>query len=149
MNLNKAIILGRVTDTPQLASTQTGKQVTNFSVATNKVWTNSKGEKQNDVEFHRVIAWGRTAEVAAQYLVKGSMVLVEGELQTRDWKDKAGVSHKSTEIVASHLQLGPKPDGAGQQSTKAEQSDEFPEPTAENTPVIDLGDDIKPEDLPF
>ncbi len=142
MNVNKAFILGRVTADPQLRSTPNGTSTASFNIATNKVWTDKSGQKHEDVQFHQIVTWGRLAEIASQYLVKGSTVFVEGELQTREWTDKAGAKHRATEIIASSLQLGPRPDGAGRPA-KAEPQPE--EPVGQ----IDLPEDVNPNDLPF
>src|SRR5512141_2709221 len=98
MNLNKVLILGRVTADPQLRTTTSGTSVASFSVATNRVWKGKDG-KQEETEFHNIVAWGRTAEIASQFLKKGAMVYVEGRLQTRSWQDKQGQNRKTTEII--------------------------------------------------
>ena len=87
MNLNKVFILGRMTADPQLRTTPTGQQVANFSVATNRVWNDKNGQKQESAEFHNIVVWGRQAEVASKFLNKGGLVLIEGRLQTREWDD--------------------------------------------------------------
>src|SRR3989344_2461846 len=113
MNLNKALIIGRITANPELRKTAGGASVTSFGLATNRVWTDQSGAKREETEFHNVVAWGRTAEIASQYLTKGALALVEGRLQTRTWQDKQGANHKTTEIICERLQLGPKPQGQG------------------------------------
>jgi len=112
MNLNKVFILGRLTADPQLRATPSGQQVANFSVATNRVWNDKNGQKQESAEFHNIVVWGRQAEVASKFLNKGGLVLVEGRLQTREWDDKQGQKRKTTEIVADRIQLGPRPASA-------------------------------------
>src|SRR3989338_4120756 len=112
MNLNKVFILGRLTGDPQLRSTANGTQVASFSVATNRVWNDPSGAKKEAVEFHNVVVWGRQAEVASRFLVKGSLVLIEGRLQTREWEGKDGQKRRTTEIICERLQLGPRPSGA-------------------------------------
>jgi len=152
MNLNKVFIIGRVTADPQLKTTPSGQPVTSFSVATNRYWTpKTGGERREETEFHNVVAWGRQAEVASQFLTKGAMVFVEGRLQTRSWQDKQNQQRKTTEIICERLQLGPRPAGApaGKVGKKGEAADEITRPVEEEIPVIDLGEDIKPEDLPF
>ncbi len=101
MDYNKAIIVGRVTADPQLRTTQTGQSVTSIGVATNRTWMDKNNQKQESTEFHNVVMWGRTAEIASQFLVKGAMVLIEGRLQTRSWTDKQGQQRKTTEIMAN------------------------------------------------
>ncbi|MDP2696391.1 MAG: single-stranded DNA-binding protein [bacterium] len=143
MNLNKVFLIGRLTADPQLRSTTTGQQVASLSIATNRTWTDKSGQKQESVEFHNVVLWGRQAEVANQFLKKGSMAFIEGRLQTRDWEDKQGQKRKSTEIVAERLQLGPRPTGkAGAGFSSKESSDS-------DVPTINVDDEIKTEDLPF
>jgi len=145
MNLNKVFLLGRVTADPQLRTTPSGQKVTGFSIATNRVWTDKNGAKQEEAEFHNVVVWGRQAEVATQFLVKGSLVLIEGRMQTRSWQDKQGQDRKTTEIVAERLQLGPRPGGNRTNSSQnmSEKKDEVP------TIEIDEKEEIKEEDLPF
>ena len=116
MNLNKVLIVGRVTADLQLRTTATGQSVSSFGVATNRVWTDKAGAKQEETEFHNVVVWGRQAEIAVKFLTKGSLVLVEGRLQTRSWQDKQGQARKSTEIICERLQLGPRPSTSSQPS---------------------------------
>ncbi len=137
MNLNKVFVLGRLTADPVLRSTPTGAQVANFSVATNRIWTDKSGGRQEDTQFHNVVVWGRQAEIASQYLKKGGLVLVEGRLQTRDWEDKSGQKRKVTEIIGERIQLGPKREGRVESKTAL--------------PTIEIGEAEEPkaEDLPF
>lgn len=109
MDYNKVTIVGRVTANPELRTTSSGQPVTTVGVATNRSWTDGKGEKQEETEFHTVVIFGRTAEVASQFLSKGRTVLFEGRLHTREWDDKQGVKHKVTEIMCESMQLGPSP----------------------------------------
>ncbi len=113
MNLNKVFILGRVTADLQLRTTAGGQSVATFSIATNRNWTDKGGQKQEETEFHNVVAWGRQAEIANQFLRRGSLVLIEGRLQTRSWQDKQGQARKSTEIIIEQLQLGPRSTNPG------------------------------------
>ena len=103
MNLNKAMIIGNLTRDPETRNTPQGQTVTSFSVATNLVWTDSSGQKQEKVEYHNVVAWRKLAEICAQYLRKGSKVFIEGRLQTRDWEGQDGVRRYRTEIVAENM----------------------------------------------
>ena len=103
MNLNKAMIIGNVVRDTEMRTTPNGQNVTSFSVATNMVWKDSNGEKQEKVEFHNVVAWRRLAEITDQYLKKGSKVYIEGRLQTRNWDDPNGVKKYRTEIVADNM----------------------------------------------
>lgn len=155
MNLNKVFIVGRVTADLQLRTTPNGLSVTTFSVATNRNWTDKSGGKQEETEYHTVVAWGRQAEIAAQFLAKGSVVLVEGRLRTRSWQDKQGQNRKTTEIVCERLQLGPRAfrqgEGAGPREEKQSNPGERQPAQDEEIPVIDIDEsgDIKAEDLPF
>lgn len=161
MNLNKVLIAGRLTADPQLRTTPTGQQVATFSVATNRNWTNAAGQKQEAVEFHNVVVWGRQADVASRFLNKGGLVLVEGRLQTRAWDDKQGQKRRTTEVIAERIQLGPRAMNAGMASAPrtfgapsaapAEQSSSMTElPTINvDEPPTSGADEIKPEDLPF
>lgn len=108
MNLNKAFVLGNVTRDPESRSMPSGQQVVNFGIATNRFYTDSSGEKKQDTEFHNVVCFGKLADIASRYLNKGSLVLIEGRIKTRNWQDSAGVKHYKTEIVAEGMQLGPK-----------------------------------------
>lgn len=146
MNLNKVFILGRLTADPQLRSTPGGQSVASFGVATNRVWTDKTGQKQESTEFHNVVVWGRQAEVASKFLTKGSLVLVEGRLQTRNWEGKDGQQRRITEIIAERMQLGPRPMGSGGGRQAVVDSDA----SVKEVPTIEIGDEeIKDEDLNF
>ncbi len=112
MDLNKVIIIGRLTADPELRNTSSGTAVANFSVATNRVWKDQSGAKQEQTEFHNVVVWGRQAEVVSQFLKKGATVMIEGRLQTRSWEGKDGQTRRRTEIVAENVQFGPSAGGA-------------------------------------
>ena len=177
MNLNKAFIIGRLTADPQLRTTPAGQSVATFSVATSRNWTDKAGARQEDVEYHNIVVWARQAEIASQFLTKGSLVMVEGRIQTRSWQDKQGQPRKTAEIICERMQLGPRPQGQGggsssfgggnsnsnnspssftpRSSTPAFASSSAPSapldmPPIEEIPIINLeDDDIKSEDLPF
>ncbi len=152
MNFNKAFILGNVTRDPELRTTPSGQSVCSFGVATNRVWKNPAGEQQRATEFHNVVAWRRLAEICHQYLKKGSLVFVEGRLQTRSWQDKnSGEKRFRTEIVAETMQLGPR--GAGGQPTAvapaAQEAQPQPPAPVETVPYPGEEEEIKPEEIPF
>ena len=105
MSFNKAQVLGRLGRDPELRYTQSGKPVANLNVATNRWWKNADGQTQEETEWHRVVAWGRTAETCQKYLSKGRQVFVEGRLQTRKWEDREGVTKYTTEIVAETVKF--------------------------------------------
>jgi single-strand DNA-binding protein len=169
MDLNKVILVGRVTADPQLRTTPGGQSVTTIGVATNRTWTDKAGQKQEQAEFHNVVLWGRTAEIAGQYLTKGAMVLIEGRIQTRSWTDKQGQQRKTTEVMAERMQLGPRAANAGggggnwqggskssgsgassASSSAQDGGDKDASPSLDEIPVINLEEDeIKPEDIPF
>jgi len=108
-SINKAIIVGRLGQDPELRSTDSGMSVCNFSVATSESWTDN-GEKKEKTEWHRVVVWGRQAEVCGKYLIKGSLAYIEGKIQTRKYEDRDGIDRYSTEVVARDVQfLGGKP----------------------------------------
>ena len=113
MFLNKAIIIGNLTRDPELKSLPSGTAVVSFGVATNRVWKNQQGEKQEDAQFHNIVAFGKQAEVMSQYLKKGNMVMIEGRIQTRNWDAQDGTKKSRTEIVVENFQFGPKSAGGG------------------------------------
>jgi single-strand DNA-binding protein len=109
MNLNKVIIAGRLTDNVNLRITPSGMSVASFSVATSRSIKLKNGQRDQETEFHNVVVWGSQAEASNQYLVKGSLVLIEGRLKARQWKDNQQVTRKVTEIIAESVQFGPRP----------------------------------------
>jgi single-strand DNA-binding protein len=147
MNLNKVIIIGNLTSDPELRSTSSGQSVCNFRLATNRIWTNKNTrEQQKETEYHTVVAWGRLAEIASQFLTKGSLAMIEGRLRTRSWQDASGSKRFRTEIVAQTLQLGPK--GA---KIAPPEAVETKSPGQEEIPVIEEEneDEIDVKDIPF
>lgn len=152
MNLNKIFLLGRLTADPQLRSTPNGKSVANFSLATNRFWVDKNGQRQEDTQFHNVVVWGRQAEVANQFLKKGSLALIEGRLQSRTWQDQQGQNRKTTEVICERMQLGPRSAGGGGFAPADAVPDFNQEIKEEKLPEIDLGEEevkeVK-EDIPF
>lgn len=149
MNLNKVIIVGRLTADPELRTTPSGAHVASFSLATNRNWTDKDGQKKEETEFHNIVAWGRQADVVNQFSKKGDLLLIEGRLQTRSWEGKDGQTRRTTEIVAERVQLGPRrqQQGGGDIKKAVDTTEEIKK---DNMPVINLdSEDIKPEDLPF
>ncbi len=147
MYLNKAIIYGNLTRDPEMRALPSGIQVCSFSLATNRVYKDREGRKQESVDYHNIVLFGKQAELSAQYLKKGSGVMVEGRLQTRSW-DKDGAKQYRTEIVADRMQFGPKGGAGGSmgahdgddgkaQKDGAPDSIEYPE------------EEINPDDIPF
>ena len=108
MNLNKVFVLGNVTRDPEVRSLPSGQQVTSFSIATNRFYTSGTGEKKQEVEFHNIVCFGKLADISSRYLNKGSLVLIEGRIKTRNWMNAQQVKQYKTEIIAETMQLGPK-----------------------------------------
>jgi single-strand DNA-binding protein len=141
MDLNRVMIIGRLTRDPELRSLPSGRSVASFSVATNRQWTDQSGQKQKQVEYHNIVAWARLAETASQYLRKGAQVYVEGHLQTRDWTAQDGSKKNRTEIICDNfIMLGSKPSNFEPSSGSAPQS---------SGPSEVVEEEIKVEDIPF
>jgi len=169
MDLNKAMIIGRLTRDPELRTTAAGQNVVSFGLATNLVWTDQSGQKQERAEFHNIVAWRKLADICAQYLRKGARVYIEGRIQTRDWTGQDGVKRYTTEINADNMIML---DRAGAQSNQSAPFPQAPAPTpapaasqAVNEPPV-IGPDepvaqpvnqeanpqeeeVKVEDIPF
>lgn len=103
-SMNKALILGNLGANPEMRSTAGGQSVATLNVATNEVWFDKQGQKQERTEWHKVVVWGKQADFCGQYLTKGSTVFVEGRIQTRSWEDQTGTKRYTTEIVATSVQ---------------------------------------------
>jgi len=149
MDVNKAIIVGRLTRDPEARTTPSGVAVTSFSVATNFVYKNQEGQKVEQVEYHNIVTWRKLAEIAAQYLQKGRRVLIEGRLQTRNWEANDGTKRQRTEIVADNLiMLDGGNRGGDAINTGGEGS---PAPAAKTSSPADNGsnEEISVEDIPF
>ena len=148
MYLNKAIIIGNLTRDPELRALPSGIKVCSFSLATNRVWKDKNGAKQEAADYHNVVVFGRQAETVAQYMKKGSSMLVEGRMQTRSWDDKtSGEKKYRTEIVADKTQFGPRGSSNG---SGASASTQAPAQNVEETDTIEYPEeDINPEDIPF
>jgi len=129
MNFNRIFILGNLTRDPELRQTPTGQSVATFGVATNRIWIDKDGNKQQEVEYHNVVAFGKLAQIAAQYLTKGRLIFVEGRIKTRTWEDASGQKRSRTEIIAINFQMGPKP--------REEEKEQIPE-IVEQIEEIDL-----------
>jgi single-strand DNA-binding protein len=110
MNLNKVIIAGNLTRSPELRHTTNGTAVATFGMATNRAWTDERGERQDEVEFHNITVFSKQAETAAEYLRKGQLALIEGRLRTTSWETE-GMKRYRTDIIAERIQFGPKRQG--------------------------------------
>jgi len=120
-SVNKVILVGNLGRDPELRYTPNGQPVANFSIATSESWNKKDGSgREERTEWHRIVAWGRTAELCAQYLAKGRTVYIEGRLQTREWENKEGQKQRTTEIVAQTVQfIGSGPGARGAQAGSA------------------------------
>jgi len=155
MYLNKALVIGNLTRDPEAKSLPSGIQVTSFSVATNRVWTDKNGAKQENTDFHNIVVFGKQAESAGKYLKKGGSVLVEGRMQTRSWDAADGQKKYRTEIIADRVQFGPRREGgapAGGSYAGADKKGKAGE-KIDNVESIDTieypSEEINPEDIPF
>lgn len=137
MNFNRAVIVGNLTRDPEVRTTPNGQTVANFGVATNRIWKDQTGNKQQQAEFHNIVAFGRLGEICSQYLKKGGLVLIEGRIQTRDWQGQDGVKRYRTEIIADNMQLGPRNAGLGVTNQSAPQGEEIPTVNIDEEPPVE------------
>jgi single-strand DNA-binding protein len=165
MNVNKVILVGRLTRDPEIRTTPGGQSVATISMATNSFWTDKSGQKQDKTEFHNVVLWGRQAEIASQYLTKGQECFIEGRLQTRAYTGKDGVERRTTEVIGETMQLGSRAQGGsvqqGGNSSAPRPYNNAPASAPRKTesqieeesiPTINLDDEvdeIRIEDVPF
>jgi len=156
MYLNKAILIGNLTRDPELKTLPSGAAVCSFSLATNRVWKDKDGAKQESTDYHNVVVFGRQAETSAQFLKKGQSVLVEGRIQTRSWDDKDGTKKYRTEIVADRVQFGPKSGAAGggapslgQKSVGDPKGKSKSEAPKEEGGIDYPIEEVNPDDIPF
>lgn len=120
MSVNKVILIGRLGNNPEIRYTPSGAAVANFSMATNETWNDKNGQKQERTEWHRVVVWGKLAQLCGEYLMKGRQAYIEGRLQTRQWQDKDGQTKYTTEVIATMVQfLGGPSAERGAQTTAA------------------------------
>ncbi|XOB42618.1 MAG: single-stranded DNA-binding protein [Candidatus Nealsonbacteria bacterium] len=151
MNLNKIFLIGRLTRDPELKTLPSGNPVANFGLATDVYFTDKSGQKQQQVEFHNIVLFGRLAEIASQYLTKGSLAFLEGRVRTRNWEDSSGNKKYRTEVIGQRLQLGPR----SAPKTVSAQEQQKNQPTTkevkeEDIPIIEENEqEIRVEDVPF
>ncbi len=144
MNLNKAIIAGRLTRDPETRNLPSGRPVCSFSLATNRFWTSQDGNKQEETEYHNIVVFGKLADICSKYLTKGQLTIIEGRIQTRSWDDKDGNKKYRTEVVADNMQMGPRPGGqAPEEPSKTPQEAPL---SQEEIPVIDAEEPTTPSD---
>ncbi len=134
--VNKVILVGNLGADPEIRYTPTGMAVANFRIATSETWTNRDGQKETRTEWHRIVAFGRLAEICGEYLSKGKQVYIEGRLQTRQWDDKDGIKRYTTEIVANTMQMLGVPD-------RERTAEESQGPEENQPPPMDM------DDVPF
>jgi single-strand DNA-binding protein len=137
--INKAILVGRLGKDPEIRYTPDGMMITSFSVATDEVSKDKSGERVQKTEWHRIVTFGKLAEICGKYLVKGKLVFIEGRIQTRSWDDKEGRKHYSTEIIANNMKML---DAKG-----TARSDETPAYDA--APQFPDGETMPADDVPF
>lgn len=148
MNVNKVILVGRISKAPELKTTQSGQKVCSLSLATNKEWKDKNGTKNSKTEWHNLVFWGKLAEIVGQYVTKGQEIYVEGRLEYREYENKEGHKVKVTDIVVEQMQMGNRAKGT---ESQAGQSSAQPEPK-EDIPTINLDEEeggVKVEDVPF
>jgi len=148
MYLNKAILYGNLTRDPELKSLPSGIQVCSFGLATNRVYKDKEGNKQEQADFHNIVVFGRQAETVAQYLKKGSGAFVEGRMQTRSWDSQDGQKKYRTEVVADRVQFGPRYQGGRPAAAEnGDGKDKKSKPVADEIQYPE--EEINPEDIPF
>lgn len=153
MNLNKVMLIGNLTRAPEVRTTPNGQTVCSFGLATNRRFVDKSGQRQDQVEFHNLVAWGKLAEICGQYLVKGKKIYAEGRLQTRKWQAQDGAEKQRTEIVMEGMQMLDSK-GSGGSAQPAVASEGMPSATltvsAEPMPLAGEEDEgIKVEAIPF
>jgi single-strand DNA-binding protein len=146
MNLNKVILIGRVTKDPEMRSTTGGTATARIGLATNRIYKDKQGNKKEQTQFHNCVAFGRTAEIIGQFVSRGQLLMVEGRVETRSWENREGVKSYITEIIIENIQMGPKPaarepEQAPPEATAAKQEDDIP--------TIEEGQGIDVKDIPF
>lgn len=160
MSVNKVILVGRLGRDPETRYTGGGQAVANFSVATDETYKDKSGERQKRTEWHKIVVWGKQAEIAQQYLKKGSLIFIEGRIQSREWQDKEGQKRTSFEIVATNFRmLGGRADstaagaGAGSSFGHAGGQGRPSDPEMEGGPMLEEpgapAPEISDEDIPF
>jgi single-strand DNA-binding protein len=162
MSVNKVILVGRLGRDPETRYTSGGQAVGNFSVATDESYKDRNGERQKRTEWHKIVVWGKQAEIAQQYLKKGSLIFIEGRIQSREWQDKEGQKRTSFEIVASNFRMlggrseaaaaGAAGGGGGGASRGGEDVESHAAPSDDafgGTQAPSGGPEISDEDIPF
>jgi single-strand DNA-binding protein len=152
--LNSVTLIGNLTRDPELKALPSGTKVANFSIATNRNWKDKDGAKKEEVEYHNLVAFGRTAEVIEQYTHKGDQIYIDGRLQTRSW-EKDGEKKYRTEIIVESFQFGSKKPGTAPKTNESNKNEEKVDTTTGETPSVDSDpiafpeQEINPNDIPF
>jgi len=149
MYLNKAMIIGNLTRDPEVKALPSGIRVTTFSLATNRVWKDKSGARQEAVDYHNIVVFGRQAEIVSQYLKKGSGAMIEGRMQTRSWDGQDGQKKYRTEIVADRTQFGPKSSGVSSGGTANASGKTTAQDGGEVDAIEYPEEEISSEDIPF
>lgn len=150
MYLNKVLLYGNLTKDPEMKALPSGIQVANLNMATNRNWKDKDGRKQEAVEYHNVVVFGKQAELIGQYMKKGNPLYIEGRLQTRSWDDKEGVKKYRTEIIVENFQFGPKTmGGTGGGSTSSYQKSDSTPAKEDSSEIAYPEEEINVEDIPF
>lgn len=148
MNVNKVILVGRLTRDPETRTTPNGQNVTSFGLATNRVWTDASGQKQERTDFHNIVVWGKQADNCQQYLIKGQEIYIEGRIETRSWQTPDSIKKYRTDIIARNVQFGAKPRGAAP-AAKETPAEETPEEKPSSTEATKGEEEINVEEIPF
>jgi single-strand DNA-binding protein len=148
MYLNKAMVYGNLTRDPEMKALPSGMQVCSFSLATNRVYNDRDGKRQEAADYHNVVVFGKQAENCAKYLTKGSSTYVEGRMQTRSW-EKDGVKQYRTEVIADRVQFGPKGSGSGAPANSGDSADTGSKDKSASVLPDYPEEEINPEDIPF
>ncbi len=148
MYLNKAMVYGNLTRDPEMKALPSGMQVCSFSLATNRVYNDRDGKRQEAVDYHNIVVFGKQAENCAKYLTKGSATYVEGRMQTRSW-DKDGQKQYRTEVIADRVQFGPKGGSMSGATTEGASTSKGSDNRSESALPDYPEEEINPEDIPF
>ena len=150
MHLNKVLLYGNLTRDPELKALPSGSQVAEFGVATNRTYKDKEGNKKEEVDFHNIVAFGRTAEVIKQYLVKGRPIFIEGRIRTRSWEAKDGTGKRyKTEIVLENFQFGASAGGTNNRQPTTDNKSEEPKKEEGGAGIEYPQEQINAEDIPF
>jgi single-strand DNA-binding protein len=149
MTLNKVMVIGNLTRDPESRTTAGGTNVCTFGVATNRVSVDTQGVRHEEAEFHNVVAFGRLAEICAQYLGRGRKVYIEGRLKTREWTAQDGAKRNRTEIIAENMIMLDRAPGGGTQQFNKRQPAAPPTAAEEAIPVEQAKEELKVEEIPF